>query len=343
MRIGFTFDLRADYLAQGYDEFQTAEFDRPETIAAIESALTQLGHQVERIGNCKSLVAHLARGDRWDLVFNICEGMFGFAREAQVPAILEAYEIPHTFADALSMSVCLHKSLTKAVLQSSGLPTPKSHLIETESQISEVHLPLPMFAKPVAQGTSKGVNAASRIGSYEELVSTCRGLLTQFREPVLVEEYLPGREFTVGILGTSSEAYALGTLEIVMRDGADKEVYSYRNKEECESLVEYRLVKSEEDSVVAESELLALQAWQVLSGRDAGRVDLRCNAAGNPEIIEVNPLAGLHPTHSDLPMLANALRIEYVDLIERIVASALVRVSSAKSKSEIASRAKAIR
>ena len=342
MRIGFTFDLRADYLAEGYDEFQTAEFDRPDTIDAVERALTQLGHQVERIGNFKSLVSRLTRGDRWDLVFNICEGMFGFAREAQVPAILEAFEIPFTFADALSMSVCLHKALTKSVLTAAGLPTPRSYLIESESQISEVDLPLPMFAKPVAQGTSKGVDAASRISSYTELAPTCRGLLSQFREPVLVEEYLPGREFTVGILGTGSDAYALGTLEIVMRDGADQDVYSYRNKEDCESLVEYHLVSAAEDSVVKEAEELALRAWRVLSGRDAGRVDLRCNATGEPEIIEVNPLAGLHPTHSDLPMLATALGVEYIVLIQRIIDSALVRVSLEKATFGNASRAKAI-
>ena len=342
MKIGFTFDLRADYRAQGYDDFQTAEFDRPETIDAIERVLTQLGHEVERIGSCKSLVTHLARGNRWDLVFNICEGMFGFAREAQVPAILEAYEIPYTFADALCMSICLHKALTKSVLTAAGLPTPKSHLIETVSQISEVNLKLPLFAKPVAQGTSKGVDSASRIGSFAELDTTCRGLLAQFHEPVLIEEYLPGREFTVGILGTGNKAYAVGTLEICMRDGADQEIYSYRNKEECESLVEYRLVRSADEAVVAKSETLALQAWRLLGGRDAGRVDLRCNAAGEPEIIEVNPLAGLHPTHSDLPMLATAVGLAYVDLIQQIIDSALARATLTTTSFERATRAQGI-
>ncbi len=326
MKIGFTYDLRADYLAQGYSDIQTAEFDREDTIDEIENALLQLGHKVERIGSCKSLIDQLAAGHRWDLVFNICEGMYGFSREGQVPAILEAYQIPYTFADALCMSVSLHKGLTKAILSSNGLPTPKSFLIKTDDDLSQVNLKYPVFAKPVAQGTSKGIDAASKIDSQDALQKTCQQILQQFNEPVLVEEFLPGREFTVGILGTSPNAFALGTLEIVMLEGADQDVYSYRNKEECESLVDYRWVDAKTDSVVACAEVLAVKAWELLNGRDAGRVDLRCNSAGVPEIIEVNPLAGLHPTHSDLPMLATAVGMEYLELIRRIVESAAQRV-----------------
>jgi D-alanine-D-alanine ligase len=325
VKVGITFDLRDDYLAQGYDELQTAEFDRPDTIDAIQTGLEELGYSVDRIGNCKALISRLAKGDRWDFVFNICEGMFGFAREAQVPAVLEAFEIPFTFADALTMSVCLHKSLTKLVLVSEGLPTPKSLLVESEAQLGNLDLSLPLFVKPVAQGTSKGITSLSRIGSYVELHTACTGLMEQFQEPVLVEEFLPGREFTVGIIGTGDNAYALGTLEIILRSDADQDVYSYRNKEECESLVEYRLVSASSDPAVEMAEGLAVRAWRALRGRDAGRVDLRCNASGEPEIIEVNPLAGMHPTHSDLPMLATALGMEYRELIRRIVDSTLIR------------------
>lgn len=326
MRIGLTYDLRSEYLQEGYSDEETAEFDRPDTIDALESALLELGHEVDRVGRGKSLVQRLAMGDRWDLVFNICEGMHGMAREGQVPAILDLYEIPYTFADPLVMSVCLHKQQTKTLVAAVAVPTPSSHLVTQINDLRSLGLSFPVFAKPLAQGTSKGVAADSRVDSIEELRSLCQRLLVRFEEPVLVEEYLPGREFTVGILGTGDAARVLGTLEIIMRAGADSDVYSYRNKEECESLVEYRLVRPTGDHQVSEAESLALLVWRTLGARDAGRIDLRCDSSGRPQFIEANPLAGLHPTHSDLPMLATALGIPYRELIAEIVASASDRI-----------------
>lgn len=332
MKIGLTYDLRSDYLSEGYDDEQTAEFDRPDTIEAIEAALISLGHHVDRIGRGKSLVQRLAGGARWDLVFNICEGLHGVSREAQVPAILELYEIPYTFADPLVMSVCLHKQQTKTIVSAAGVPTPKSLMVHQLDDLRNLSLTFPLFAKPYAQGTSKGVTAHSRVDTIERLFTTCADLLNQYREPVLVEEYLPGREFTVGILGTGSRSRVMGTLEIVMRSGADADVYSYRNKEACESLVEYRLVTRDEDEQVAEAESLALHAWRALDARDAGRIDLRCDATGRPQFIEANPLAGMHPTHSDLPMLATALGVPYQKLIADILESACERVVASAAR-----------
>ncbi len=326
MKIGLTYDLRAEYLIEGYSEEATAEFDRPDTITALESALLSLGFEVDRIGRGKSLVRRLAKGDRWDFVFNICEGLSGYSREAQVPAILDLYDIPYTFADPLVMSVCLHKQQTKTLVSAAGIPTPKSFVVQDCDALRAFPLAFPVFAKPLAQGTSKGVTPDSHVDSLDDLRTVCQDLLTKFNEPVLVEEYLPGREFTVGILGTGEHARVLGTLEIVMLPGADSDVYSYRNKEECESLVDYRLVLPAGDPQVAKAEALALRAWQVLEARDAGRIGLRCDSLGEPQFIEANPLAGLHPTHSDLPMLATALGMPYETLIGEIVQSALARV-----------------
>ncbi len=325
-KIGLTYDLRSEYLLEGYDDEETAEFDRPDTIDSLETALRELGCDVDRIGRCKSLVSRLAAGDRWDLVFNICEGMHGVSRESQVPALLDLYQIPYTFADPLVMSVCLHKQTTKTLVAAAGVPTPKSRVIQQLSDLDSLSLKFPVFAKPIAQGTSKGVTPESHVESVAELVDICAQLLHKFSEPVLIEEYLPGREFTVGIIGTGNQSRVLGTLEVVMLPGADSEVYSYRNKEECESLVDYRLVRPEHDGQVAEAEELALLAWRTLAARDAGRIDLRCDASGRPQFIEANPLAGLHPSHSDLPMLATALGMSYQELIAQILQSALARV-----------------
>lgn len=326
MRLGLTYDLRSEYLAAGYSEEETAEFDRAETIDAIDGALRELGHQTDRIGNVRQLVQRLAAGDRWDLVFNICEGLRGPGREAQVPALLDAYDIPYTFADPLMMSVCLHKEMTKMVVRDSGIATPRSLAAQTLDDLANHSLRYPLFIKPIAEGTGKGITPDSKIADLGELTAGCRELLEKFRQPVLVEEFLPGREFTTGLIGTGDAATVLGTLEIILLSGAEPEVYSYVNKERCEELVEYRLVRGADDPEVAAAEALALAAWRALNGRDAGRIDLRSDASGQPQFIEANPLAGLHPQHSDLPMIATAVGMPYTELIRRIVDSASQRV-----------------
>ena len=326
MKIGMTFDLRDEYLAAGYSEEATAEFDRADTIDSIENALRGLGHQTDRIGHLKQLVSRLAAGDRWDLVFNICEGMHGIAREAQVPALLEAYEIPCTFADPVVMSVCLHKGLTKTLVEKAGLPTPQFAVVENMADVKNVKLPYPLFAKPIAEGTGKGISPASCISSFEDLQGVCGELLQRFDQPVLVETYLCGREFTVGLLGSGDEARVLGTLEIVLLSNAEPGAYSYTNKERCEELVRYDFVSGINDEEVQEAERIALAAWKELQGRDGGRIDLRSDGNGQPSFIEANPLAGLHPEHSDLPMIATKVGMPYQQLINEIVQSATKRV-----------------
>lgn len=333
MLIGLTYDLRSEYLAAGYGEEETAEFDREETIDSLAGALERLGHRVDRIGNAKQLTQRLVAGDRWDLVFNICEGLRGLGREAQVPAILELYEIPYTFSDSLVMAVSLHKGMTKAVLRDAGVPTPRYRVITSPDEADGTatdgqDLAFPVFAKPVGEGTGKGVTPASKVTGLDDLWPTCERLLAQFEQPALVEEFLPGREFTVGLVGTGSEATVIGTLEIVLLDSAEPEVYSYVNKEKCEELVEYRPVDGQRDLEVAMAEQIALSAWRALGGRDAGRADLRSDANGKPQFIEVNPLAGLHPQHSDLPMIGTAVGMPYDELIRTIVDSAGKRIEA---------------
>jgi len=323
MRIGITYDLRAEYIAAGYSEEETAEFDREDTLVAIEQALKDLGHEVDRIGNVKNLISRLVAGDRWDMVFNIAEGLKGFGREAQVPALLDAYNIPYTFSDPLVLSLTLHKAMAKRVVRQLGISTPDFFMVEKESDLEKVDLPLPLFAKPVAEGTGKGITAASRITSQSKLVSTCMHLLFRHNQPVLIESFLPGREFTVGILGTGDDAQALGVMEVILRDYAEPDVYSFHNKEQCEELVEYRLATDAKAAKVGE---IALAVWRGIGCRDAGRVDIRCDVNGIPNFMEVNPLAGLHPQHSDLCIIAQMKGMPYRALIEAIMRSAISRV-----------------
>lgn len=325
MKIGMTYDLRDDYLAAGLGEEETAEFDRPDTIEAIEHALNDLGYETDRIGNIKNLARHLVHGDRWDMVFNIAEGLKGFGREAQVPALLDAYDIPYTFSDPLALSLTLHKGMAKHVIRDMGLPTPDFFVVEAESHVVPIDIGFPLFAKPLAEGTGKGINASSMIKNRRELVSVCRKLLDTYNQPALVERFLPGREFTVGIVGTGKDAKAIGVIEVILREDAEPYAHSYWNKERCEKLVEYRLVN---DPVGEAAKEVALAAWRGLGCRDGGRIDLRADESGIPNFIEANPLAGLNPKHSDLCIIAQQAGMAYVSLIEEIMSSALERCSS---------------
>src|ERR1041385_6774131 len=158
MKIGITYDLRDDYVREGYSEEDTAEFDSVETISAIEASLRALGHVADRIGHVRSLARRLALGDRWDLVFNMAEGLSGFGREAQVPALLDAFGVPYTFSDPLVLSLALHKGMAKRVVRDLGIATADFAVVERLSDINGLGLPFPLFIKPVAEGTSKGIS-----------------------------------------------------------------------------------------------------------------------------------------------------------------------------------------
>ncbi|MDD4240153.1 MAG: hypothetical protein PHG54_01885 [Smithellaceae bacterium] len=320
--IGLTYDLRDDYLREGYSLEETVEFDKPDTLTAIEDVIEKYGFAVDRIGHVQSLTRRLAAGDRWDLVFNIAEGLCGFGREAQVPALLDAYRIPYTFSDPLGHSLTLHKGMTKHVVRDLGIPTPDFAVVAEPADIDQIALPYPLFAKPVAEGTGKGISALSKIDDARNLKDVCLTLLETFRQPVLVEAFLPGREFTVGIVGTGSDARTIGAMEVMLTSDAEQHAYSYDNKEHYENLVRYAAVADAEAQKAME---LSLLAWRGLGLQDAGRVDLRSDARGLPHFIEVNSLAGLNPVRSDLPILCRLVGMSYEQLISDILSSALAR------------------
>jgi D-alanine-D-alanine ligase len=319
MKMGITYDLRDDYLIRGFSPEDAAEFDSRTTIEAIAAALATLGHTVDLIGGIIPLTERLAAGDRWDMVFNIAEGWRGLSREAQVPALLDAYGIAYTFSDPVVLGLCLHKGLAKSVCRDAGVPTADFQVVATPEDIRSIRLPLPLFAKPVGEGTGKGVGPYSVLRSAEDVESVCAALLDRYEQPILVERFLPGREYTVGILGSGRKARAVGTLEIELRPASEKDVYSYQNKEQCEELVDYRLAPA---AVAAQAEEIALKAWRSLGCLDGGRVDLREDDRGRLCFLEVNPLAGLHPTHSDLPILCRMRDISYLELIAAILEAA---------------------
>jgi len=328
LHVGLTFDLRHDYRLLGYSEEETAEFDSIQTIEAIEEALTSLGCHPDRIGSVRDLTKRLVAGERWDLVFNIAEGLRGFGRESQVPALLDAYDIPYTFSDPLVLAISLHKGMAKRVVRDLGVPTPDFVVVEAAADLAGVELAFPLFAKPVAGGTSVGVTASSKIPDRDALERRVGELLERFRQPVLVETFLPGREVTVGIAGTGSSARVLGVMEVLLLPSADEAVYSFDNKARYQERVKYTLATGE---LAEQARQVALRVWRGLGCRDAGRVDLRCDAAGQVSFIEVNPLAGLHPVDSDLSLLCTLAGIPHRELIAMILDSARARILTPSS------------
>ncbi|NMC98968.1 MAG: ATP-grasp domain-containing protein [Bacteroidales bacterium] len=322
MRVGITYDLKSDYLKLGFSEEASAEFDKIETIEAIDNVLQSMGFETEKIGHIKNLTGLLVQGKRWVFVFNICEGVSGIGREAQVPALLDAYNIPYVFSDPMVLSLTLHKAMAKRVIRDAGVPTPDFAVAYTLDDLKEIHLPFPLFVKPLAEGTGKGINQHSVIRNHEELKKSCENILQSFHQPALIETFLSGREFTVGIVGTGNEAKSVGVMEIQLTQQAEKEVYSYENKSDYYERVKYFVPEAE---MVKKCEEIALKAWKVLECRDGGRIDLRCDDKGIPNFIEVNPLAGLNPIDSDLPILARLNGVSYDELLKQIIQSALKR------------------
>ena len=318
MRIGVTYDLRADYLAMGYGEEETAEFDSEITIDAICSALSGMGLVPVRIGGVRNLIERLASGERYDAVFNFCEGLKGVAREAQVPAILDAYDIPYVFSDALTLALSLDKGMAKRVVRDAGVATVDFRIIEKLADVKKIDLAFPLFLKPVQEGSGKGVGADSKVENARDLRRVAQHLLAKFQQPVLVESFLPGREFTVGVIGTGEDAAVLGVSEIVPVGNWVGDGYGYENKEYWEDKVQ--IIEADKENGKAAG-AVALAAWRALRCRDGGRIDIRCDAEGRHHFIEVNPLAGLRPDYSDLCMIAQRRGLTHAELIGRIMAA----------------------
>lgn len=320
MKVGLTYDLRSWYIDRGYSMDETAEFDKQETVDAIENSLKQMGHEPEPVGNTFQLIEALAAGKRWDIVFNIAEGLYGDGRESVVPAILDQYKIPYVFSGPVIMGLSLNKHLAKLVVASAGVPVSPGCLITEFKDIGKCNLNYPLFVKPVSEGTGKGITENSLVRSSEELSKMVKWILTEFHQPALVEEYLPGREFTVGVVGYGEEAVVIGGMEVIC---ANNLPYSVEVKENYQNYCKYKPLDGD---IIGECKDVALGAWKALEAVDAGRVDLKADRNGKICFIEANPLAGLNPVHSDLPILARMYGTEYQTLLEMIMESAIKRI-----------------
>ena len=322
MLIGITYDLKTDYLKMGYSDEEVAEFDTEETVEGIEKAIRSLGYETQRIGHVKNLIQMIKDGQTWDLVFNICEGLKGTGREAQVPAVLEIYNIPYTFSDVCIMSMTLNKAFTKHVVMNAGFRTAPFKLIHTINEIENLEMPFPLFVKPALEGTGKGIDETSLVRDEMELRNTCLDRIQKGYAPLLVETYLTGREFTVGVVGTGKESRVVGAMEVNYNKNMSNTIYSYENKAHYEGKINYTI--PEEDILKACTEM-ASGIWNLLGCVDAGRIDVRMDSDNNLNFIEINPLAGLNYIHSDLPIICYLNNGTYESLIQDIINSARKR------------------
>jgi D-alanine-D-alanine ligase len=327
MKIGITYDLRDDYRKRGLSEEETAEFDPIETIDGIDNAIKSAGYETERIGNVRSLMEKLLSGKRWDMVFNICEGLYGTGRESMVPCILDEFQIPYVFSDPLVLAVTLHKGITKTIIRNAGLKTADFIVAENINGISCMNLDYPLFVKPACEGAGKGIDKYSKVSDYDSLKKKCEDVFEKFKQPVIIEKYLPGKDFTVSIIGTGSGARVIDVINLVMTKTEKEDYFSFENKDDLN--VEYVSAGKKDFEKCAE---LALQAWNILGCRDAGRIDIRYDENDQPNFIEVNPLAEINPEYSELTNACKHKGISYNEMIRLILDSATARVNSENPK-----------
>ncbi len=325
MDIGLSYNLASDHVVpEGAPEDFLAELDGEGTVAAIEDALRGIGHSTHRLGFGRVFLSRVLEA-RVDLVFNIAEGIGTRSREAQVPAVLEMLSIPHTHSDPLTLATTLDKGVAKQLVAAHGVPTPRFRVVESAAQLAAVDLPFPLFVKPLWEGSSMGIRQSSRAVDRAALLETGGALLARYGQPVLVETMCPGAEFTVGILGSGADARVLGTTELVPVGRSRAEfVYSIDIKRSARWQDHVELHTPPRGDV-REVEAVALAAYRALGCLDVGRVDVRLDADGVPNFLEVNPLPGLAPGHSDLALMCTAVGMSYAELVGAIVASARSR------------------
>ncbi len=310
-----------------------AEWDTAETIEAVAQALS-LYHNVTLIEADENAYDRL-RGGEFDIVFNIAEGMNGVSREAQVPAMLEFLGIPYTGSDPLTLATCLDKSRTKEILSYHGIPTSKFVVANSFEEASKASLRYPLFVKPLHEGSSKGIYNSSYVANQTALQKEVERILNDYEQPALVEEYLPGREFTVALLGNENELKVLPPVEITF-DSLPSEalpVYSYEAKwlwDTKDSPIEvFKCPAPISDSLNTKIENVCKKTFEVLNCRDWSRIDVRLDAEGEPNVMEVNPLPGILPDpeeHSCFPMASRAAGLDYDQMMNAVLNAALKRI-----------------
>ncbi len=336
LRIGFTFNVKRKAAKSAGDDDSQAEYDSPTTIAAIRGAMESFGHTVIELEATAELPALLGSAGL-DVVFNMAEGLHGRNRESAVPAMLELLSIPYTGSDPATMALTLDKALAKRVVAQSGVRTPEFLVMRTGNEKLPAGLGFPCICKPVAEGSSKGVVGSSVCRDEGELRTLARDMIGKYKQGCLVETFLPGREFTVALLG-ERRPRVLPPMEIVFTRPSEHPVYSFEHKLAFTDEVRYDVPANVDNKLLRDIEDVARDSFVALGCRDVARIDVRCDAQGRVNFIECNPIPGLTPDWSDLCLIAKGAGIEYRELIGEILAPAIRRYQEAKRRTAGARR-----
>ncbi len=324
MKIGLTYDLKTDYSRRKDDPPDAAaEFDHPDTIKVIAKAFESQGFLVKRIGNVSQLLENIDKLDV-DIVFNISEGLIGRNRESQVPILLEMFGVPFVGADALSLGISLDKIMAKKIFMAEGIPTPRFMEIKSLDGLNDIdHMKFPLFVKPRFEGSSKGLTETSRVENMEELKSQVERVISDYKQPALVEEFIRGEEFTVAIIGNDPPE----TLPIVQIkiDGELKlkdRFYTFGHIKD--DSLEYVCPALINENLKQKLNELAVKTFKAIECRDFGRVDFRVDESGNPYVLEINPLPSLS-TEDVFMVISKELGITYEKMLGNILSVALKR------------------
>jgi D-alanine-D-alanine ligase len=332
LRVGLAFNMKR-IESQGGDD-REAEYDAPETIQAIMGAIESHGHTAVPLEATADFPRTLMSSNV-DVVFNIAEGLVGRSREGQVPSLCELLGVPYTGSDPATLSICLDKGLSKRLLADVGTPVYQV-LVTGREKLRPFRYPV--IVKPNQEGTSKGITKNSVCDDETGIRERARELIERYGQPALVEEYISGREITVGLLG-ERRPRVLPPMEVVFLTQTERPVYDYASKQCWPEHVRYecpaKLTKDELRAV----ERACRATFMALGCRDVARIDLRLAPDARVYVLEVNPLPGLTPDYSDLCLIANGARIDYRTLIAEILSGAIKRWQNRQRSTERTLRA----
>ena len=329
MRIGLTYNLKTDVEVADQTKNQVEdvfeEFDTPETIEALCDVIVNLGHQVKKLGFGRLAIKQLLE-QPVDLVLNLAEGYSGRSREAQMPALLEMLNIPYSGPDPLTAALTLDKVIAKKLAVLCGTLTPAYYLCIPGQNFNVEVVNFPAILKLCYEGSSKGIRAASRVDDVRQLEGQIHWLRQNYPlQPILIEEFIRGREFTVGVIGNDLPQI-LGVMEIRSRTNQGKDfIYCLDNKRNYRETIEYVCPPQVSNSCLDSIKRIVLKLYRVFGCRDIARFDFRLDQQGNLYFLEVNPLPGLNPVSGDIVIMASHLGIGYSELVKRIIDCAVER------------------
>ena len=329
MKVALTYNLKKKDPLKPADYF--SEYDSEETINSVISALRNKGHSVEAIDVEYPALFSYFKKNRVDMVFNIAEGKHGRFRESEVPAVLDYLNIPYTGSDTFSLALALNKTLTKKILKAENIPTPNFQLFVRGDEELAKELKFPLIVKPNCEGSAKGINKTSVVSNQEDLFRKVRECIDVYRQEALVEEFIEGKELTVGIL-ENGKTRVLPILEIDFSNckKSGEYFYSWKMKEfqgnhELGLVPEFYCPARLDKQVELEVKDVALRTHRAVGCLDISRTDIRLDKFNVPYVLEINPLPGLDPKESNFPLMAYAAGMKYEDLIEAILISASER------------------